>query len=836
MLINAQTREELRVAIVDGNRLEEFQVEVAERGSTRGNIYRGLIARIEPSLNAAFIDYGAERHGFLPIQDVVPEAWYKRPGDGDKKPRIEEVLERNRPIIVQVAKEPEGQKGAALTTNLSFAGRYLVLTPFDDTRGVSRKVEDEETRRRLKEQVKKLEVPEGCGVIVRTAALDQNKAVLSRDLAALLRLWKRVSSEARGGKSVQLIYSDQDLILQALRDYLDPSVEEILVDDDEALARAEEYLKAFLPRGGNRLVRYTDREPLFSRYGLEPQIDDIHQRRVFLPSGGSIVIDRTEALTAIDVNSGRSTKAATQEQTALDTNLEAADEVARQLRLRDIGGLVVVDFIDMRSVRSQKRVEKALRDAMKADKARSSVGRISENGLLEINRQRIHQTLSLRTHRTCPSCDGTGRVPSPEMVGLNLLRRIEARAATAPLERVRIALSPELCEAFQNGRRRELAALEREFGMRIEIVPSPRLNLREQEVEWVKREATPADGRPAVVPIVPATARVARIGEAEEAGEPAPRAVAAGEAAPQPEKPAIAEADAGGRRKRRRRRRRKRGGGAGAEDGRGEEAQGAGATEARGPAAAPAAEREEAPPRTAERRERPGRGRATPVGEAAVGGERQRARTQGDDAGPGRERRRRRRRAGEPGRRGERDHSLRSAFAAAAEGGRGGASYSPTEIPTPEERARLDRLAEEILREQLGDAADVPRPAAGERLRSPRGRRGRFALDQTEGGGAVEPAAPAHQAAEPAAPAPETGGAEPAAAKPRRPRKRPAAAGKAADAEAPSAPAPVGEAAEAAEAAGEPSAAKPRRRSSGGRRKAPSEAPDGPAPAPEEES
>ena len=519
MLINARTPEELRVAIVDGSTLEDFQVEVAERGSTRGNIYRGTIAKIEPSLNAAFIDYGAERHGFLAIQDVVPEAYYREPKDKGRRPKIDEVLERGKPIVVQVTKEPEPAKGAALTTNLSLAGRYLVLTPFDATRGVSRKVEDEETRKRLKDVVAKLDVPDGCGVIVRTNSLDQNKATLSRDLAALSRMWKKVSAEARTGKGAKLIYSDQDLVLQALRDYLDPEIAEIVVDDDEMYGRAEEYLKSFLPRGGDRLVRYAEREPLFARYGLEPQIDRIHERRVYLKSGGSIVIDRTEALTAIDVNSGRSTKAATQEQTALATNLEAAEEVARQLRLRDIGGLVVVDFIDMRASRSQKKVEKALRDAMKADKARSSVGRISDNGLLEINRQRIHQALSLRTHRTCPACDGTGRVPSPEMVGLNLIRRIEARAATAQLERVRIALSPDLADAVQNGRRRELAALEREFGLRIEVVGSHRLSLIEQEVEWVKREGG-GNGRPAVHPaIVTPSVRAGQLAEEPEGDE-----------------------------------------------------------------------------------------------------------------------------------------------------------------------------------------------------------------------------------------------------------------------------------------------------------------------------
>lgn len=516
MLINAQTREELRVAIVDGDKLEDFQIEVAERGSRRGNIYRGRIAKIEPSLNAAFIDYGAERHGFLPIQDVVPEAWYKKPKGGDqKRPRIEEVLENGKPIVVQVSKDAENQKGAALTTNLSLAGRYLVLTPFDDTRGISRKVEDEETRKQLKEQVGKLDVPEGCGVIVRTNALGQNKTNLARDLSTLLRLWKRVGAEARSGKGVKLIYSDQDLILQALRDYLDPAIQEILVDEKDAYSRAEEYLKAYMPRGGDRLQHYTAREPLFSRYDLEPQIDRIYERRVYLPSGGSLVIDRTEALTAIDVNSGRSTGASTQAQTALKTNLEAAEEVARQLRLRDIGGLLVVDFIDMRGKRNQRKVEKALRDAMKPDKARVTVGKISDNGLLEINRQRIHQALALRTHRTCPTCDGTGSVPSPEMVGLNLLRRIEARAATAPLARVRIALHPQLAEAVQNGRRQELAELEREYDMRVDLVASPRLNLREQEVEWEKRAE--GDARPSTS--AASHSASVKVGDLEEAIE-----------------------------------------------------------------------------------------------------------------------------------------------------------------------------------------------------------------------------------------------------------------------------------------------------------------------------
>jgi ribonuclease E len=486
MLINAQRPEELRVAIVQGNTLENYKVDVAEAGLTRGNIYRGVIANIQPSLNAAFIDYGAERHGFLAIQDVVPDAYYKQPHSSH--PRIEEVLEKGKPIVVQVEKDPIGTKGAALTTSLSLAGRYLVLTPFEDTRGVSRKVEDEDTRKKLKGLANGLDLPDGCGVILRTNALGQTKITLNRDLSALLRLWKRVQTAAMQGKGTRLLYTDQDLILQALRDYLDSSIEEVLVDDDEAFEKAKAYIEAFMPRSKTRLVRYAERIPLFSRYDLETQIDRIYERRVDLPSGGSIVIDATEALTAIDVNSGRSTRAATQEETALNTNVEAAAEVARQLRLRDIGGLVVVDFIDMRSSKGQRKVEKVLKDTMKVDKARSTVGRISPNGLLEINRQRIQQALQLRTHRPCPTCNGVGRLASEEMVCLSLLRRIEARAATGSIQGARIGLHPELADALQNHYRRELADIETEFDIEVEIIATAGLHRPDEKIEWQKRE------------------------------------------------------------------------------------------------------------------------------------------------------------------------------------------------------------------------------------------------------------------------------------------------------------------------------------------------------------
>lgn len=487
MLINAQSSTELRIAIANDSVLEDLKVDIAERGLTRGNIYYGKIANIEPSLNAAFIDYGAPKHGFLAIQDVVPDAYYQAVPKS-KRPKIEDVLVRGRPIVVQITREPEGNKGAALTTNLSLAGRYLVLTPFDKTCGVSRKVDTEDVRLKLKAMAEALPVPDGGGVIVRTNALGQTKTALSRDMNALLRLWKRISRDARDSKGTKLLYSDQDIVLQGLRDYLDSSIQEVWVDEDTAHGRAEQYMRAFMPRSKTSLNRYTGRRPLFSVYDLEPQIENIFERRADLPSGGSIVIDPTEALTAIDVNSGRSKKGSSQEETAVSTNVEAAAEVGRQLRLRDIGGLIVVDFIDMRSPRNRRKVEKAMKDAMKADKARFSVGRISANGLLEINRQRIHQALQLRTHGDCPYCGGTGRVASPDLVALRLLRNIESHGAGGYMRGVQIALQPELADFVQNRHRQALAQLATEFDLEIEISGRPHLEGREPDISWIARD------------------------------------------------------------------------------------------------------------------------------------------------------------------------------------------------------------------------------------------------------------------------------------------------------------------------------------------------------------
>ncbi|MEM8998024.1 MAG: Rne/Rng family ribonuclease, partial [Acidobacteriota bacterium] len=488
MLINATRGGQLRVAIVEGTILQEFQVEVTEDDQTRGNIYRGVVANIQPSLNAAFVDLGEERHGFLPAGDVLPCAYHKEPPKDVRRPNISQVLEKGKPILVQVTKDGVGQKGPALSTNLALAGRYLVLTPFDSVRGISRKAQDDAARKKIRERLKKLELPDEHGVIVRTNGLDQNQQTLNRDLNALLRLWKKVKTEANRGRGAKLVYSDQDLVMQALRDYLDASISEVVVDHDEVFAKAEAFMKAFMPRSKTQLVRYEDRLPLFSRYRLETQIDRIYERTASLPSGGGIVIDLTEALTAIDVNSGRATKTTNHDESIYKINCEAAKEVARQLRLRDIGGLVVVDFIDMRLRKHQNRLERVMRDAMKRDNARHSVGRISPNGLLEINRQRIKQSLRLRTHRPCPTCGGAGTTPTPEFAALRLLSRIEARAASGLVQSVTLALHPEIADVVQNRYRVHLSAIEVDHGVAIEILAAANLGLTEERIEWVQRE------------------------------------------------------------------------------------------------------------------------------------------------------------------------------------------------------------------------------------------------------------------------------------------------------------------------------------------------------------
>ncbi|MEE2777261.1 MAG: Rne/Rng family ribonuclease [Acidobacteriota bacterium] len=531
MLISGGSDEELRVAILDDGSLEEYQFEVAESGLIRGNVYRGRIARLEQSLNAAFIEYGVGRDGFLMSKDVVAEARYREPDN--RRPNIDEILEAGQPIVVQVTRDAEGTKGAVLTTNLSLPGRYLVLTPFASSRGISRKVENDRERAALRDVAESLDLPKGCGVVVRTNARDQTRTELKRDLAGLLKLWDRVKDEAQRGHGVSLLYSDQDLLLKAFRDYLDSSIDEILVDDDEVMEKAERFLKAFLPRSKATVTKDQDRVPLFSRFGIEEQIERIYRRNVPLESGGSIVIDGTEALTAIDVNSGSATQAASQEEMALALNLEAAGEISRQLRLRDIGGLIVVDYIDMDKPQNRRKVEKEQKDGLKIDKARTRVSKISANGLLEINRQRVRQPLAARRFETCPTCRGRGQVPSAELATLQLVRRIEARAAGGMMKSVVVRLAPQMADAFQSIRRREIERMRAEYGIVIEVQAAPALERLDEDLQWkshskedqaaIRAALGPVEPPPVLAPDAASVPVGVAVGEGRDAEEAKPK-------------------------------------------------------------------------------------------------------------------------------------------------------------------------------------------------------------------------------------------------------------------------------------------------------------------------
>ena len=538
MLINAQRADEVRIAIVNGNTLDTYEVAATDSGLCRGNIYRGTVATIQPSLDAAFVNFGVERDGLLRADDVVTDAYHHTPKTESKHPKVDRILERKKEILVQVVRDAVGHKGALVTSNLSIAGRYLVLMPLDDVRGVSRKLDDEAARNTIRERLERLELPEGCGVIARTNAADQPQRSLNRDANALLRLWKKIRQEATIGKGPRLLYSDQDLIVQALRDWVDSSIDEILVDDEAAFTKAQGFMRTFMPRGRAKLIPYKDRLPLFSRYELESQIEKIYLRKVDLPAGGSIVIDGTEALTAIDVNSGRATRGKSQEETAHRTNMEAAIEVARQLRMRDIGGLVVVDFIDMRGSKHRRDVEKAMRDAMKDDKAKHTTSRLSDNGLLEINRQRLKKALQLRTHRPCPTCSGAGTIASPELVGLNTLRRIETRAVSGRLKSVRVSLHPELADGIQNDRRQELAELEREFDIRVEIIAASGLHRSEERIEWTERTEADRAERAAHAAVTAADLAGGIQSDTRPSAGPDTTSAGPDETQPAPEKPA----------------------------------------------------------------------------------------------------------------------------------------------------------------------------------------------------------------------------------------------------------------------------------------------------------
>jgi len=492
MLINAVDPEEYRLAIVKDGELDGFYIETSTKEETKANIYKGIVVRIEPSLQAAFIDYGAEKNGFLPAGEIHPE-YYESPGlvSELKAPApIEKVLKKRRELLVQVTKEREGRKGAYLTTYISLAGRYLVLTPGRTTGGISHNIEDDEERQRLKSVMSHLELPEGVGYIVRTAAAGQKKRVIARDLNNLLRMWQDIKRRAETQPSPSIIFKEQDIGLRTLRDYFTAEVEEVLVDDRETWSEMKDFMRIISPRHQRRIKPYKDKRPIFSEYGIEKQIEQIYSNRVPLKSGGSIVIDSTEALIAIDVNSGRSQRSRGLEGTAFNTNLEAAKEIAKQLRLRDIGGLVVIDFIDMKDPKHERELVKQVREEVKRDRAKMNVSYISKFGLMELSRQRLRPSIESKSYQICECCQGRGIVRSVEAASLSFLRQIWQDASKGTIDRVTGVLPSKVADYLLNKKRRELAELEKRYGVSIEIQGNPDLPPWGGGLEFVERTET----------------------------------------------------------------------------------------------------------------------------------------------------------------------------------------------------------------------------------------------------------------------------------------------------------------------------------------------------------
>ncbi|WP_295362504.1 Rne/Rng family ribonuclease [Arenimonas sp.] len=473
MLINATQAEELRVAIVDGQNLYDIDIEQPSKEQKKSNIYKGRIVRLEPSLEAAFVEYGGERHGFLPLKEISRD--YFVPGVDPNKAGLKEFLREGQEVVVQVDKEERGNKGAALTTFISLAGRYMVLMPNSPTAGgVSRRVEGDD-RAALKEAMDALTIPEEMGVIIRTAGVGRAADELQWDLDYLLQVWKSITDAALSKPAPFLIYQESRLIIRALRDYLRADVGEILVDTRELYDEARDFMQSVMPQNLRKLKFYEDPTPLFNRYQIESQIENAYERQVRLPSGGSIVVDQTEALTAIDVNSARATKGGDIEETAFNTNLEAADEVARQMRLRDLGGLVVIDFIDMSSGKHQRQVEERLQQALKQDRARVQIGRISRFGLLEMSRQRLRPSLGESSQIVCPRCEGHGRMRSVESLSLSILRLLEEHAMKENTGQVLVQAPPEIANYLLNEKRRALIEIEQRHEAPVVIVADDQL-------------------------------------------------------------------------------------------------------------------------------------------------------------------------------------------------------------------------------------------------------------------------------------------------------------------------------------------------------------------------
>ncbi len=471
MLFNATQSEELRVAIVDGQKLIDLDIESASKEQRKSNIYKGVITRIEPSLEAAFVDYGGERHGFLPFKEIARSNFIGENVDVGRA-RIQDVLKEKQEVIVQVDKDERGTKGAALTTFISLAGRYLVLMPNNPRGGgVSRRIEGED-RNELRDIMAQLEIPQGMSIIARTAGIGRSLEELQWDLNYLMQLWTAIESASKQQSGAFLIYQESSLVIRAIRDYFNQDIGEILIDTDDIYQQARQFMSHVMPSNVNRVKLYSDDIPLFSRFQIEHQIETAYSRTVSLPSGGAIVIDHTEALVSIDVNSARATKGADIEQTAFNTNLEAADEIARQLRLRDLGGLIVIDFIDMESGKNQREVENRLKEALHHDRARVQTGKISRFGLLELSRQRLQPSLGESSHMPCPRCHGTGHIRGIESSALHILRIIQEEAMKENSALIRAQVPVDVATYLLNEKRAEIHTIESRLRVDVVLIPN----------------------------------------------------------------------------------------------------------------------------------------------------------------------------------------------------------------------------------------------------------------------------------------------------------------------------------------------------------------------------
>ena len=486
MLINATQSEERRLAIVDGQKLLDYEIEIEGREQRKGNIYKAVVTRVEPSLEACFVDYGEDRHGFLPFKEISKQ--YFAEGIAPSQARINDVIKEGQELIVQVEKEERGNKGAALTTFISLAGRYVVLMPNNPRGGgVSRRIEGEE-RAELKEAMDQLEYPKGMSIIARTAGIGRTAPELQWDLNYLLQLWSAIDGAAKAGKGAFLIYQESSLVIRAIRDYFNNDIGDILIDTDDIFEQAQQFMQHVMPEHASRVKRYRDDAPLFSRFQIEHQIESAYSRTVQLPSGGAIVIDHTEALVSIDVNSARAIKGGDIEETATRTNLEAADEVARQMRLRDLGGLIVIDFIDMEDAKNRREVENRLREALRQDRARVQFGTISKFGLMEMSRQRLKPALSEGAHINCPRCGGSGHIRDTESSALQILRIIQEESMKDNTAAVHCQVPVEVASFLLNEKRTEIAKIELKQRVSVLMVPNKSLETPHYKLERLKHD------------------------------------------------------------------------------------------------------------------------------------------------------------------------------------------------------------------------------------------------------------------------------------------------------------------------------------------------------------